>query len=81
MKTLKIIKKIIFALFILEKNQVWRNVKKLLMYNYIILCIIMYEQFIFYIFSNFFVSKTNNAKIIPLIIFYVFTLLLLFILY
>jgi len=80
-KTLKIIKKIIFALFILEKNQVWRNVKKLLMYNYIILCIIMYEQFIFYIFSNFFVSKTNNAKIIPLIIFYVFTLLLLFILY
>ena len=46
------------------------------MYNYIKLCIIVYEQF-FLIFPNFF-FKTNNAKIIPLITFN-FTLLLLFI--
>jgi len=40
-----------------------------------------YEQF-FYIFPNLFFSKTNNAKIIPLTIFYyVFTLLLLFLLH
>jgi len=32
----------------------------------------------FYIFPNMFFSKTNNEKIIPLITFYVFTLLLLF---
>jgi len=31
---LKIIKRVIFILFVLEKNQIWRNVKKL-MYNYI----------------------------------------------
>jgi len=40
----------------------------------------MYEQF-FHIFLNLFFSKTNNAKIIPLIIFYVLTLLLLFLLH
>jgi len=29
-KTLKIIKKVIFALFVLEKNQIWKNVKSYL---------------------------------------------------
>jgi len=71
-ETLKIIKKVIFALFVLEKNYLCIIIYKIMHY--------MYEQY-FYIFPNLFCSKTNNVKIIPLIIFYAFILLLLFLLH
>jgi len=79
MKTQKIIKKIIFALFLLRKIK-FEEIRKYCSYIiiYKLLHIIICKQFFSYFFLNLTFSERNNAKIVLLIIFWVFIIILFF---
>jgi len=82
MRKQKIIKRIIFALFLLQKIK-FEEIRKYCLYIiiYKLLYIIIYEQFIIIIIFNLTFCKRNKTKIILLIIFCISIIILLFLLY